>query len=94
MGMPMQAEAARAASLRLKVLRGCSYAGDGCSAPLAGVGTPTRAAPLPSVYRPLRLDFPVSSNGCSSSQRRGLVVAADRTELLYQQGYWASYNLP
>ncbi|NXT19217.1 PLBLB protein, partial [Syrrhaptes paradoxus] len=24
----------------------------------------------------------------------GLVVAADRTELLYQQGYWASYNLP
>ncbi|XP_057267237.1 putative phospholipase B-like 2 [Pezoporus wallicus] len=24
----------------------------------------------------------------------GLVVVADRTELLYQQGYWASYNLP
>ncbi|NWW96444.1 PLBLB protein, partial [Rhynochetos jubatus] len=24
----------------------------------------------------------------------GLVMAADRTELLYQQGYWASYNLP
>ncbi|KFQ59205.1 Putative phospholipase B-like 2, partial [Pelecanus crispus] len=24
----------------------------------------------------------------------GLVVAADQTELLYQQGYWASYNLP
>lgn len=27
-------------------------------------------------------------------RRRGLVVAADQTELLYQQGYWASYNLP
>ncbi|XP_054700712.1 putative phospholipase B-like 2 [Grus americana] len=24
----------------------------------------------------------------------GLVVVADQTELLYQQGYWASYNLP
>uniref|UniRef100_A0A6G1RE91 Phospholipase B-like n=1 Tax=Hypotaenidia okinawae TaxID=2861861 RepID=A0A6G1RE91_9GRUI len=24
----------------------------------------------------------------------GLVMAADQTELLYQQGYWASYNLP
>ncbi|XP_042661575.1 putative phospholipase B-like 2 isoform X2 [Tyto alba] len=24
----------------------------------------------------------------------GLVVAADQTELLYQRGYWASYNLP
>ncbi|XP_074015954.1 putative phospholipase B-like 2 [Numenius arquata] len=24
----------------------------------------------------------------------GLVVVADETELLYQQGYWASYNLP
>lgn len=28
------------------------------------------------------------------SRCRGLVMAADRTELLYQQGYWASYNLP
>ncbi|NXD29032.1 PLBLB protein, partial [Spelaeornis formosus] len=25
---------------------------------------------------------------------RGLVVVADQTELLYQQGYWASYNVP
>uniref|UniRef100_A0A8C6Z5U2 Phospholipase B-like n=1 Tax=Nothoprocta perdicaria TaxID=30464 RepID=A0A8C6Z5U2_NOTPE len=24
----------------------------------------------------------------------GLVVVADKTELLYQQGYWASYNVP
>ncbi|XP_008933284.1 PREDICTED: putative phospholipase B-like 2, partial [Merops nubicus] len=24
----------------------------------------------------------------------GLVVVGDQTELLYQQGYWASYNLP
>lgn len=38
--------------------------------------------------------FPFCSDQCSSSQRRGLVVVADQTELLYQQGYWASYNVP
>ena len=41
-----------------------------------------------------RLDFTACSDQRSSSRRRGLVMAADRTELLYQQGYWASYNLP
>lgn len=38
--------------------------------------------------------FPLCSDLCSSSQHRGLVVVADQTELLYQQGYWASYNVP
>lgn len=51
-------------------------------------------SPSQRVSCPPPAGFPTLSNGCSSSQRRGLVVAADRTELLYQQGYWASYNLP
>ncbi|KAK2538122.1 hypothetical protein Q9966_005883 [Columba livia] len=43
--------------------------------------TPGRASPPPGVLTVLE-------------QIPGLVMAADRTELLYQQGYWASYNLP
>ncbi|XP_049661502.1 putative phospholipase B-like 2 [Accipiter gentilis] len=43
--------------------------------------TPGKASPPPGVLTVLE-------------QIPGLVVAADRTELLYQQGYWASYNLP
>uniref|UniRef100_A0A8C0EHG7 Phospholipase B-like n=1 Tax=Bubo bubo TaxID=30461 RepID=A0A8C0EHG7_BUBBB len=43
--------------------------------------TPGRASPLPGLLTVLE-------------QIPGLVVAADQTELLYQQGYWASYNLP
>lgn len=34
------------------------------------------------------------SDRCPSSRRRGLVMVADKTEVLYQQGYWASYNVP
>lgn len=99
MGMQIQAGAACAASLRLKALRECLYGGDGRPAPLARVGTQRRGpppglAPFPARPPPSLLDFIVCSNGCSSSRRRGLVVAADQTELLYQQGYWASYNLP
>ncbi|XP_055555441.1 putative phospholipase B-like 2 [Falco cherrug] len=43
--------------------------------------TPGRANPPPGLLTVLE-------------QIPGLVVAADQTELLYQQGYWASYNLP
>ncbi|KAM9281001.1 putative phospholipase B-like 2 isoform 2-T2 [Morus bassanus] len=43
--------------------------------------TPGKASPLQGVLTVLE-------------QIPGLVVAADQTELLYQQGYWASYNLP
>ncbi|NXW46451.1 PLBLB protein, partial [Nyctiprogne leucopyga] len=43
--------------------------------------TPGRASPAPGVLTVLE-------------QIPGLVVVADQTELLYQQGYWASYNLP
>ncbi|KAM7089942.1 putative phospholipase B-like 2 [Ciconia maguari] len=43
--------------------------------------TPGRASPPQGVLTVLE-------------QIPGLVVAADQTELLYQQGYWASYNLP
>ncbi|NXE38537.1 PLBLB protein, partial [Ptilorrhoa leucosticta] len=41
--------------------------------------TPGRASPAPGVLTVLE-------------QIPGLVVVADQTELLYQQGYWASYN--
>ncbi|XP_075023385.1 putative phospholipase B-like 2 isoform X5 [Calonectris borealis] len=43
--------------------------------------TPGRASPPQGVLTVLE-------------QIPGLVVVADQTELLYQQGYWASYNLP
>ncbi|NWI86069.1 PLBLB protein, partial [Pitta sordida] len=43
--------------------------------------TAGRASPSPGVLTVLE-------------QIPGLVVAADQTELLYQQGYWASYNVP
>ncbi|XP_009082848.1 PREDICTED: putative phospholipase B-like 2, partial [Acanthisitta chloris] len=43
--------------------------------------TPGRTSPPPGVLTMLE-------------QIPGLVVTADRTELLYQQGYWASYNVP
>ncbi|NWI02128.1 PLBLB protein, partial [Tichodroma muraria] len=43
--------------------------------------TPGRASPTPGVLTVLE-------------QIPGLVVVADQTELLYQQGYWASYNVP
>ncbi|KAM7034381.1 putative phospholipase B-like 2 [Acridotheres tristis] len=43
--------------------------------------TPGRASPAPGMLTVLE-------------QIPGLVVVADQTELLYQQGYWASYNVP
>ncbi|NXT67128.1 PLBLB protein, partial [Chaetops frenatus] len=43
--------------------------------------TPGRASAVPGVLTVLE-------------QIPGLVVVADQTELLYQQGYWASYNVP
>uniref|UniRef100_A0A8C3EKB2 Phospholipase B-like n=1 Tax=Corvus moneduloides TaxID=1196302 RepID=A0A8C3EKB2_CORMO len=43
--------------------------------------TPGRASPASGVLTVLE-------------QIPGLVVVADQTELLYQQGYWASYNVP
>ncbi|NXO99249.1 PLBLB protein, partial [Certhia brachydactyla] len=43
--------------------------------------TPGRASPAPGVLTVLE-------------QIPGLVVVADKTELLYKQGYWASYNVP
>lgn len=89
----MQAGAARAASSPGMLLCSCwvpSSPGQGGD---PAAGTPTWVAPLPSTSPPLSvLDF--CSDRCSSSQHRGLVVVADRTELLYQQGYWASYNVP
>lgn len=49
---------------------------------------PSMSPTIPSGF------FPLCSYQCPSSQHRGLVVVADKTELLYQQGYWASYNVP
>ncbi|NWX94144.1 PLBLB protein, partial [Nothoprocta pentlandii] len=49
------------------------------------------------------VDYKAFSPGAASArhgvltvleQIPGLVVVADKTELLYQQGYWASYNVP
>uniref|UniRef100_A0A8C6Z6T7 Phospholipase B-like n=1 Tax=Nothoprocta perdicaria TaxID=30464 RepID=A0A8C6Z6T7_NOTPE len=49
------------------------------------------------------VDYKAFSPGAASAQHGvltvleqipGLVVVADKTELLYQQGYWASYNVP
>lgn len=58
-------------------------------------GTPCMCSPQPSMSPTVSSGFfPLCSDQCSSSQHRGLVVVADKTELLYQQGYWASYNVP
>lgn len=52
-------------------------------------GDPQVGLSLPSPFY-----FAFCSDRCPSSCRRGLVMVADKTEVLYQQGYWASYNVP
>lgn len=52
-------------------------------------GDPRLGLSLPSP-----LYFAFCSDRCPSSCCRGLVMVADKTEVLYQQGYWASYNVP